>query len=106
MLEEDLLDLLDYIYNLYPHISKKYITYCRMLVELKLNSKFEYFRKEALKLLYTIEKKKDHLEQNKLLPLLHEFDLYGEVSYNKILDFALKYSNTSEILYLFRAGEN
>ena len=42
------------------------------------------------------------VEEDKFLPLVSEFDLYHVIGDENIVEVALRYSNASDILYIFK----
>lgn len=41
-------------------------------------------------------------EEDKVLPLVHDFDLYESFGNAKIVEIALRYTNANDIAYVFR----
>lgn len=89
------------IKDIYPPISKKFISACSQLVSLLPQADFEYFQEEASKMASKYYRG-NKVEEDKFLPLVSEFDLYHVIGDEKIVEVALRYSNASDILYIFK----
>lgn len=45
------------------------------------------------------------IEEDKVLPLVSEFELYHIIGEEKIVEVAMRYSNAADIIYIFKRGE-
>lgn len=72
------------IKDIYPPISKKFISACSQLVSLLPQADFEYFQEEAGKMAGKYYRG-SKVEEDKFLPLVSEFDLYHTIGNDKIV---------------------
>lgn len=72
------------IKDIYPPISKKFISACGQLASLLTQADFEYFQEEADKMASKYYRG-SKVEEDKFLPLVSEFDLYHTIGDDKIV---------------------
>ena len=50
-------------------------------------------------------KSNSRVDETKALPLIYEYNLYGDIPLGKIVDLVLRQPNIVEFIYLFRSQE-
>ena len=84
--------LFNFLLDLYVHVSKSFISSCSSLIHKYFKDRLDDFYNEAREILKDLLKDKIQ-EENKILPLVHEFSLYEFISYSKIVDLVLRINN-------------
>lgn len=94
----------NFICEVYPHIAKKYISVCKELIITLLYKDFSYFKSEAAKLIGKFYRG-SKLEEDKILPLVHEFDLYESFGNAKVVEIAMRSPNANDIAFIFKEDD-
>ena len=96
-----MLDLFYFIEGASFHFGRKFVCYCVELIDLKLPDKWIFFEKQAISILNKLLKA-NRWEENKIMSLIDEFDLYKEVSSSKIMDLIGYFNNINDVIYVFQ----
>lgn len=94
----------DFIGDVYCHVAKKYIKICKDIIASQLRKDFEYFREQAMKLVNKYYRG-SKVEEDKILILVHEFDLYEVFGNGKVIEIAMRSSNANEVAFIFKDDE-